>query len=131
MFAYTEHSAVLFKMEDSTYVEKLLVAIIVQAASDFTDAYRVGLIDPSDYSADISAIKHRVEAKRKEKSRHLFPRWMCTNDIVTSVYFIFEPGILEGIIPSKWAVDAEKIREVIVKAAKSGRTISNHFCYAG
>jgi hypothetical protein len=118
-------------MEDASNVEKLIVAIIVQAAADFTDAYRVGLINPEDHSADIDAIKRRVEARRKEKCRHLFPRWMSTNDIVTSVYFIFEPGILEGIIPHNWFMSADQIRDGIIRAAKRGTTISNHFCYAG
>lgn len=110
-------------------VEKLLVAIIVQAASDFVDSYLVGLIDEETNRPNIPAIHRRILVNRRE--RHTFPRWMSSNDVLSSSYFLFCPGILEGIIPSSWDVDADTIREGIIKTAKRGERMHHNFCYGG
>ena len=114
-------------MNDDRPYENLLAAIVIQAAGDFVDAYQAGLIT-HDNEIDVQAMRQMIIDNQKRRCR--FPKWMDCVDVQTAVVFLFGGNLLEQALPPSWKIDAEALREQVIKSAKSGRRLSSYFCYA-
>ena len=110
-------------MVDEKGFSELVSAIVVQAAIDFGEAHRCGLIeeDNSVNSAELKAV-----LRRAYPSRCPLPKWMEPSDIYSAATFLFFSHSLDDIIPDKWEVNPDSIRFAIVAAAKAGKPM-NHF----
>ena len=109
---------------DDTAFSEMVSAIIVQAAMDFTEAYKLGLIKESSCSVKSEAIVERLQNYYPERSP--FPKLLEPSDIYSASWFLFQSEALDEIIPAGWPVSPDAVRRAIVAAAKAGKRI-NHF----
>lgn len=86
-------------MVDEKGFSELVSAIVVQAAIDFGEAHRYGLIN-EDNSVNSAALK--AVLRRAYPSRCPLPKWMEPSDIHSAVTFLFTSHSLDDIIPDKW-----------------------------
>ena len=114
-------------LDDLSPSENLLAAVIIQAAGDYVDAYAAGLINDNN-QVDIPAVQRMIINHRKRRCR--FPKWMDSTDIKSAVVFLFASDYLESLIPTRWSVDADAIRQSVINAAREGRRISSYFVYS-
>ena len=112
--------------EDTQPYEDLMAAIVIQAAGDFVDAYHAGLIT-NDNKLNMAAV--RVAIYDNQKKRCPFPRGMDSTDIQTALSFFFTEGVLEKAIPPDWDIDANGLRNALVRSAKAGRKICSYYGY--
>jgi hypothetical protein len=108
---------------DEKGFSELVSAIVVQAAIDFGEAHRYGLIN-EDCTVNAAALK--AVLRQAYPSRCPLPKWMEPSDIYSAVTFLFASHSLDDIIPDKWEVNPDSIRFAIVAAAKAGKPM-NHF----
>lgn len=109
---------------DDTAFSELVSAIIVQAAMDFAEAYKLGLIEEGSCSVKSEAIVERLQGCYAERCP--FPKWLEPSDIYSASWFLFKSEALDEIIPAGWPISPDAVRRAIVKAAKAGKRI-NHF----
>ena len=113
-------------IEDTQPYEDLMAAIVIQAAGDFVDAYHAGLIT-NDNKLNMAAVRVAIYDNQKRRCR--FPKWMDCTDIQTALSFFFTEGVLEKVIPCDWNIDANGLRDALVRSAKSGRKICSYYGY--
>ena len=110
-------------MVDEKGFSELVSAIVVQAAIDFGEAHRYGLIN-EDCAVNAAALK--AVLRQAYPRRCPLPMGMEPSDIYSAVTFLFFNLSLDDIIPDKWEVNPDSIRFAIVAAAKAGKPM-NHF----
>ena len=106
---------------DERALNDLVSAIIVQAAMDYVDARRAGLITKRR-RVDESALKRTMLYNR---SRSL-PKWMEPSDVFSCVWFLFNSEAMPDIMPHNWRVNPNAIRSAVAVAAESGSNSINH-----
>ena len=106
--------------------DQLLAATIVQAASDFCEAYIAGLID-ADNTVDTEALQRLAKANRHKRWR--FPTWMHAHDISTAARLLFAGDTLDELLPGDWNIGADAIRHAVLRKAQAGERVSNYFVY--
>ena len=105
------------KDEDTTAFYELVGAIIVQAAIDFVDAYKSGIIY-GHHTIDSDRMQRIIQ--KHYPSRCPLPKWMEPSDVYSCVSFFFLSAALEDIIPTGWEVSPDAVRSAVIEAAQSG-----------
>ena len=98
---------------DERALNDLVSAIIAQAARDYIDARRAGLITRGG-EVDEPALRRMMQ--RNYPSRAPLPKWMEPPDIFSCVWFLYSEAMLD-IMPHKWNVNPDAIRTAVAIAA--------------
>ena len=101
---------------DERALNDLVSAIIVQAARDYIDARRAGLITRGG-KVNEPALRRMMQCKYP--SRAPLPKWMEPPDVFSCVWFLYSEAMLD-IMPHKWSVNADAIRTAVATAAELG-----------
>lgn len=100
----------------------LISAIIVQAAMDYVDARRAGLITKGG-DVDEPALRRMMFCNYS--SRAPLPKWMEPSDVFSCVWFLYSEAMLD-LMPHKWSVNPDAIRTAVAAAAESDSNNINH-----
>ena len=100
----------------------LVSAIIVQAAIDWVESYKCGLIN-NDNTVNSFALEEFLRCSYP--SRCPLPKWMEPRDVYSSATFLFSVT-LDEIIPENWQVSPDAVRRAVISAASSQK-VMNHF----
>jgi len=103
----------------------LVSAIIVQAAIDYVDAHRKGLVKAGRV-VDEDALRQLLQ--RSYPCRTPLPKWMEPPDVYSCVWFLFGSNCLEDFAPTAWTISPSAIRAAVDKAVVEGGKL-NHFFY--
>ena len=107
---------------DERALNDLVSAIIVQAAMDYVDARKAGLIT-SEGGVDEIAIR-RLMLRRAHMSQTL-PKWLKPRDVLSCAWFIHSHA-MQDIMPHNWSVNPDAIRAAVVTASESADGNINH-----
>ena len=116
-FAPLVNTSCLFFVKDETAIYELVSAVIVQAAIDFVDAHKSGIIY-GHHTVDPDRMQRIVQ--KNHPSRCSLPKWMEPSDVYSCVSFLFLSTTLEDIIPTAWEVSPDAVRSAIIEAAQTG-----------
>jgi len=100
----------------------LLSAVVVQAAIDWVEAHKCGLIK-NDNTVDSFALENFLRGAYP--SRCPLPKWMEPHDVYSAATFLFSTS-LEEVIPEHWQVSPDAVRRAVISAANSQKAM-NHF----
>ena len=108
--------------DDQAFCE-LAGAIIVQAAMDYAEACKAGLIKQDSCAVDAAAITRRMRFGYPD--RWLLPKGMEPGDIYSATWFLFGSEALDELIPFGWEVNPDAVRRKIIEAVSSGQRFSH------
>ena len=109
-------------MHDDKAFCDLVSAIVVQAAIDWVEAHKCGLIN-TDNTVNSLALEDFL--RNAYPSRCPLPKWMEPHDIYSAAAFLFSSP-LDEIIPEGWQVSPDSVRRAVIAAANSQKAM-NHF----